>query len=43
LYQLKQKDIGWLDTQMVTPVVESLGGVEIPRETYLKMLAISIK
>lgn len=43
LYQLKQKDIGWLDTQMVTPVVESLGGVEITRETYLKMLAVSIK
>lgn len=43
LYQLKQKDIGWLDTQMVTPVVESLGGIEIPRETYLKMLEISIK
>lgn len=43
LYQLKQKDIGWLDTQMVTPVVESLGGVEIDREIYLKMLAISIK
>ena len=43
LYQLKQKDIGWLDTQMVTPVVESLGGLEIPRETYLKMLENSIK
>lgn len=43
LYQLKQKDIGWLDTQMVTPVVESLGGIEIQRETYLKMLEISIK
>lgn len=43
LYQLKQKDIGWLDTQMVTPVVESLGGVEITREIYLKMLAVSIK
>lgn len=43
LYQLKQKDIGWLDTQMVTPVVESLGGVEITRETYIKMLAVSIK
>ncbi len=43
LYQLKQKDIGWLDTQMVTPVVESLGGIEVPRETYLKMLEISIK
>lgn len=43
LYQLKQKDIGWIDTQMVTPVVESLGGVEITRETYLKMLEVSIK
>ena len=43
LYQLKQKDIEWLDTQMVTPVVESLGGLEIPRETYLKMLENSIK
>lgn len=43
LYKLKQQDIGWLDTQMVTPVVESLGGVEIPRETYIKMLNISLK
>lgn len=42
LYQLNQQGIGWIDTQMVTPVVESLGGVEIPRETYLKMLANSI-
>lgn len=42
LYKLKQQDIGWLDTQMVTPVVESLGGLEIPRETYLKMLKVSI-
>lgn len=42
LYQLKQQDIGWLDTQMVTPVVESLGGTAIPRETYLKMLKISL-
>jgi leucyl/phenylalanyl-tRNA--protein transferase len=42
LYQLKQRDIGWIDTQMVTPVVEALGGVEIPRDTYIKMLKISI-
>ncbi|MDO9183806.1 MAG: leucyl/phenylalanyl-tRNA--protein transferase, partial [Bacteriovorax sp.] len=42
LYSLKQRDIGWLDTQMVTPVVESLGGVEIPRDTFLKMLKVSI-
>lgn len=43
LYKLKQQDIGWLDTQMVTPVVESLGGLSIPRETYLKMLENSLK
>ena len=43
LYMLKQRDIGWLDTQMVTPVVESLGGVEIPRETFLKILDVSLK
>lgn len=43
LYLLKQRDIGWLDTQMVTPVVESLGGVEIPRETFLAMLQVSLK
>ncbi|MGZ3809558.1 MAG: leucyl/phenylalanyl-tRNA--protein transferase, partial [Bacteriovorax sp.] len=43
MYMLKQRDIGWIDTQMVTPVVESLGGVEIPRETFLKMLKVSLE
>lgn len=42
MYMLKQRDIGWIDTQMVTPVVESLGGLEIPRETFLKMLKFSL-
>jgi len=42
MYTLHQRGIGWLDTQMVTPVVKSLGGVEIPREKYLKMLAKSL-
>jgi leucyl/phenylalanyl-tRNA--protein transferase len=42
LYMLKQRDIGWIDTQMVTPVVEGLGGIEIPRDTFLKMLAVSL-
>ncbi len=42
LYQLHQQGIGWIDTQMVTPVVESLGGVAIARETYLKMLHKSL-
>ena len=43
LYMLKQRDIGWLDTQMVTPVVESLGGIEIPRKIFLQMLEVSLK
>lgn len=38
LFKLQQQDIHWIDTQMVTPVVEALGGVEIPRSKYLKML-----
>jgi len=42
LYKLEQQDIHWLDTQMVTPVVQSLGGVEIPRSKYLKMLEHSL-
>jgi leucyl/phenylalanyl-tRNA--protein transferase len=43
LYQLKQRDIGWIDTQMVTPVVESLGGVEVPRATFLEILNVALK
>lgn len=43
LYLLKQRDIGWIDTQMVTPVVETLGGLEIPRETFIKMLNVSLR
>lgn len=31
-------DITWLDTQMVTPVVKSLGGVEIPRKVFIERL-----
>lgn len=42
MYLLKQRDIEWLDTQMVTPVVESLGGVEIPRKTFLMILKNSL-
>ncbi|MFZ4714190.1 MAG: leucyl/phenylalanyl-tRNA--protein transferase [Bacteriovoracaceae bacterium] len=39
---LHQKGITWLDTQMVTPVVESLGGKEIARAEFLKRLAESL-
>lgn len=30
--------IGWMDTQMVTPVVKGLGGKEIDRKVFLAML-----
>lgn len=43
LYKLHGRGIEWLDTQMVTPVVESLGGVAIPRETFIKMLELSLQ
>ena len=39
---LKKQGILWLDTQMVTPVVRSLGGSEVPRKKFLEMLAQSI-
>lgn len=38
LEYLNTKGVTWLDTQMVTPVVETLGGQEIPREQFIKML-----
>lgn len=38
LYLLNEVDISWLDTQMVTPVVGSLGGKDIPRSNFLERL-----
>lgn len=38
LLLLKNAGISWLDTQMVTPVVESLGGIEIPRKDFIQKL-----
>jgi leucyl/phenylalanyl-tRNA--protein transferase len=35
---LKKNNILWLDTQMVTPVIESMGGREIDRKLFLKEL-----
>ncbi|UOF02841.1 leucyl/phenylalanyl-tRNA--protein transferase [Bdellovibrio reynosensis] len=35
---LKSQGHKWMDVQMVTPVVESLGGKYVDRETYLGML-----
>ncbi len=36
--QLQSRGINWLDTQMITPVVESFGGKYIPREEFLAMI-----
>lgn len=40
--RLNDNDIGWLDTQMVTPVVENLGGVELERSDFIEKLQKSI-
>lgn len=39
ILQLKAKGIKWLDTQMVTPVVEGFGGKYISRPEFLQMLS----
>jgi leucyl/phenylalanyl-tRNA--protein transferase len=39
ILQLKSKGIKWLDTQMVTPVVEGFGGKYISRPEFLHMLS----
>lgn len=39
LLRLKDKGIPWLDTQMVTPVVEGFGGKYISRPEFLEMLS----
>lgn len=41
--RLQGKGISWLDTQMVTPVVQSLGGKEISRKEFLQRLRGSIR
>ncbi len=35
---LRDRGHDWIDVQMVTPVVASLGGKYVPRKTYLQML-----
>ena len=40
LNHLHLKEIDWIDTQMLTPVIKSLGGEEISRNTFLKKIKI---
>lgn len=35
---LKQQGLTWMDTQMVTPILASFGGKEMPRDLFLKRL-----
>ena len=37
--KLKEMGITWLDTQMVTPVIQSMGGREISREVFMERLS----
>lgn len=41
--KLKKAGITWLDTQMVTPVVAGLGGIEISREDFVKRISVKKK
>lgn len=41
--KLRELKIPYLDTQMVTPVVESLGGKNIPRKNFIQYLNLSLE
>jgi leucyl/phenylalanyl-tRNA--protein transferase len=40
--RLHENEIDWLDTQMVTPVVEAMGGIELERSNFINKLQKSI-
>ncbi len=42
LEHLKSQTIKWVDIQMVTPITEQLGGIEIERDKFLKLLSHSL-
>lgn len=41
LRNLEENGVYWLDTQMITPVVASLGGTQIARSDFIKSLQFS--
>jgi leucyl/phenylalanyl-tRNA--protein transferase len=41
--KLNDEGIDWIDTQMVTPVIQSMGGKEISRSEFIKRLNKSLK
>ena len=40
---LRRRGFGLFDIQMLTPITRRLGGVEIPRQTYLQRLAEAVE
>lgn len=40
---LKERGLDWMDVQMVTPLLESLGAIAISRAAFLEMLAATQK
>jgi len=40
--QLKNKNIAWIDIQMITPISKSLGAIDISRSDFLKRVESSI-
>jgi leucyl/phenylalanyl-tRNA--protein transferase len=40
---LKERGLDWIDIQMITPHMETLGAREIPREEFLEKLAATRK
>jgi leucyl/phenylalanyl-tRNA--protein transferase len=36
--KVQSKGVKWIDTQMVTPIIESFGGKEIPREKFINKI-----
>jgi leucyl/phenylalanyl-tRNA--protein transferase len=43
ILKLQNESISWLDTQMITPVVEQLGGYYISRNKFMEYLNQSLK
>ena len=43
LEHLRERGFSLFDTQMLTPITEQLGAVNIPREDYLKRLALALE
>jgi leucyl/phenylalanyl-tRNA---protein transferase len=41
LRTLSRAGVPWIDTQMITPVVESLGGELLPRNEYFQLVAMN--